>query len=55
MKALKNVSLYGKITDVTVDGGKIVGTGTPEELCKVKASHTGRYLKPYLKRKGGSR
>ena len=38
-----------------VAGGKIVATGTPEELCKVKVSHTGRYLKPYLKPKGGNR
>jgi len=30
-------------------GGKIVATGTPEEICKVKASYTGRYLKHYLK------
>lgn len=29
-------------------GGKIIATGTPEEIVKVKASHTGRYLKPYL-------
>ncbi len=31
-------------------GGTIVGCGTPEELAKVKSSHTGRYLKPYLKK-----
>ncbi|MDP3935970.1 MAG: excinuclease ABC subunit UvrA [Alphaproteobacteria bacterium] len=30
-------------------GGSIVAKGTPEELCKVKASYTGKYLKPYLK------
>ena len=29
-------------------GGKIVASGTPEEVCKVPASHTGRFLKPYL-------
>ena len=27
MKAIKNVKLYGKITDITVDGGKIVEIG----------------------------
>ena len=31
-------------------GGKIVAVGTPEEVAKVKKSHTGRYLKPYLKK-----
>ncbi len=29
-------------------GGQIVATGTPEEVAKVEASHTGRYLKPML-------
>ena len=29
-------------------GGKIVACGTPEEVAKVKASHTGRYLKEEL-------
>ena len=29
-------------------GGTIVATGTPEEICRVEASHTGRYLKPLL-------
>jgi len=29
-------------------GGEIVATGTPEEITKVKNSHTGRYLKEYL-------
>lgn len=29
-------------------GGQIVATGTPEEICTVKASYTGKYLKPYL-------
>lgn len=27
MKAIKNVRLYGELTDITVDGGKIVGIG----------------------------
>ncbi|MCL5017474.1 MAG: excinuclease ABC subunit UvrA [Patescibacteria group bacterium] len=29
-------------------GGKIIATGTPEEIVEVKRSHTGKYLKPYL-------
>ena len=29
-------------------GGYIVAKGTPEEVSKVKASHTGRYLKKIL-------
>jgi len=29
-------------------GGHIVATGTPEDITRVKASHTGRYLKPLL-------
>jgi excinuclease ABC subunit A len=31
-------------------GGTIVATGTPEEVAKNKASHTGRYLAPLLKK-----
>ncbi|MBD8071473.1 excinuclease ABC subunit UvrA [Bacillus sp. PS06] len=31
-------------------GGQIVAAGTPEEVVKVKASHTGTYLKPILER-----
>lgn len=30
-------------------GGMIVGQGTPEELIKIKVSHTGRFLKDELK------
>jgi excinuclease ABC subunit A len=30
-------------------GGQIVATGTPEEVAKVEASHTGRYLAGMLK------
>ncbi len=30
-------------------GGRIVATGTPEEVAKNPASMTGRYLKTYLK------
>ena len=29
-------------------GGTIVAAGTPEEVAKVKRSHTGRYLRRYL-------
>ena len=29
-------------------GGFVIGTGTPEELAMVEASHTGLYLRPYL-------
>jgi excinuclease ABC subunit A len=31
-------------------GGRIVAQGTPDEVAKVKASHTGRYLAEALKR-----
>ena len=31
-------------------GGKIIATGTPEQLIKKKGSHTGRFLKPVLGR-----
>src|SRR5581483_6612333 len=37
-----------------VAGGEIVATGTPEEIAQCERSHTGRYLKPYLKRGGAS-
>jgi len=30
-------------------GGEIVATGTPEEVARVSGSHTGRYLRSYLK------
>ena len=32
-------------------GGTIVACGTPEEVCGVPASYTGKYLKPILDRK----
>ena len=32
-------------------GGTIVAVGTPEEIARVKASHTGRYLRPLLERR----
>jgi excinuclease ABC subunit A len=31
-------------------GGQIIAVGTPEQIAKNKASHTGKYLKPVLKR-----
>ena len=35
-------------------GGSVVATGTPEEIMKVKASHTGRYLKQHLAQSNGN-
>ena len=32
-------------------GGKVIASGTPEEIAKVKESYTGNYLKHYLKNK----
>jgi excinuclease ABC subunit A len=32
-------------------GGEIIAQGTPEEICKIEASHTGRYLKAMLERR----
>ncbi|MEG0142418.1 MAG: hypothetical protein RR707_16510, partial [Comamonas sp.] len=32
-------------------GGKVVAVGTPEEVAANPASVTGRYLKPYLKKR----
>jgi excinuclease ABC subunit A len=29
-------------------GGKVIATGTPEAIAKVKKSHTGRFLKKML-------
>jgi excinuclease ABC subunit A len=31
-------------------GGQIIAEGTPEQIARNKASHTGRYLRPALKR-----
>ena len=36
-------------------GGLIVASGTPEEVAKVEASHTGRYLKPMLRKRPAQR
>jgi excinuclease ABC subunit A len=32
-------------------GGRIVATGTPEDVAHVAESHTGHYLQPYLARR----
>ena len=29
-------------------GGTVIAQGTPEEICEVEASYTGKFLKPYL-------
>jgi excinuclease ABC subunit A len=47
-----------KVADHVIDigpeggdgGGQIVGTGTPEDIAKIKGSWTGRFLKPMLER-----
>ena len=31
------------------DGGFVVATGSPEQLCQVDESHTGRYLRKVLR------
>ncbi len=31
-------------------GGRVLATGTPEQVAAVEASHTGRYLAPVLER-----
>lgn len=31
-------------------GGEVIAEGTPEEICKVKRSYTGEYLKPVIER-----
>ncbi len=36
-------------------GGRIVATGTPEQIAETKASYTGQYLRAYLDRMGGER
>jgi excinuclease ABC subunit A len=32
-------------------GGRSVATGTPEEVARCKRSHTGRFLREWLRRK----
>ena len=47
-----------KVADYIIDmgpeggdgGGTVIARGTPEEICKVKESYTGQYLKPYIER-----
>ena len=47
-----------KVADQLIDlgpeggsgGGRIVATGTPEQVCEVAESHTGAFLKPLLER-----
>ena len=47
-----------KVADYIIDlgpeggdlGGKVIAKGTPEEICKVSESYTGKYLQPYLKK-----
>jgi excinuclease ABC subunit A len=34
-------------------GGYVVGTGTPEQIMKMKASYTGRFLRSYLAKSNG--
>jgi excinuclease ABC subunit A len=34
-------------------GGEVVITGTPEVVARCKASHTGRFLRAHLERRGG--
>ena len=29
-------------------GGEVIASGTPEDICKVKGSYTGQFLKPVL-------
>jgi excinuclease ABC subunit A len=42
------------LIDIGPDGGKfggqLIGTGTPEEICEISSSHTGKFLKPLLTR-----
>jgi excinuclease ABC subunit A len=30
------------------DGGQVIAEGTPDQICRVKASYTGKFLKPHL-------
>jgi excinuclease ABC subunit A len=46
-----------KVADYIIDmgpeggsgGGKVIATGTPEEIAQAKGSYTGHYLRPYLR------
>jgi len=35
-------------------GGEIIAEGTPEQVVKIKRSHTGRFLKPMLMNQAGN-
>jgi excinuclease ABC subunit A len=47
-----------KVSDYVIDmgpeggnaGGTLIGSGTPEDITKIKGSHTGRFLKTELRR-----
>ena len=47
-----------KLADYIIDvgpeggdnGGTIIAAGTPEEVAKVEASYTGKYVKKYLEK-----
>ena len=34
--------------------GRVVATGTPEQIIRVKETHTGRFLKAHLARSNGN-
>ncbi len=36
-------------------GGEVIATGAPEDVVKIKKSHTGKHLKPVLERQAGKR
>ena len=44
----KLVDILGKLKEDGAKGGTVVASGTPEEICKVEQSYTGKYLKKYL-------
>ena len=44
----KLVDILGKLKEGGAKGGTVVVSGTPEEICKVEQSYTGKYLKKYL-------
>ena len=48
MSALKTPVLSIVISEGGSGGGQIIATGTPEEVAKVKGSHTARFLKDIL-------
>ena len=46
-----------KVSDWVIDlgpeggdaGGRLIAEGTPEQICRVKESYTGKFLRPHLK------